>query len=53
MNTTNEVIEIMDGIEAREFWHEREREIKEKGEKYDFAIDDKIWLVGYLKGLWN
>lgn len=46
----SEIIDIIDGREAREFWLAKQVEMKNEGGEYDPAIDDEIWLAGYLRG---
>lgn len=53
LNMFNEIIDIIDGTEAREFWFEKQNELKEEGGEYDPAIDDEKWLAGYLAGIWD
>lgn len=47
----NDIFEIMDGIEAREFWYEKQLSMKLEGGEYDHAIDNEFWLGKYLQGL--
>ena len=46
-----EVMDIIDGREARKFWYETQLAMKLEGGEYDTAIDDGIWLYKYLRCL--
>jgi hypothetical protein len=43
-----EIMEIMDGREARNFWYEKQAEMRAEGGEYDPAIDNEVWLRRYL-----
>lgn len=43
-----EIMEIMDGREARHFWYEKQAAMKAEGGEYDPAIDNEVWLRRYL-----
>ena len=43
-----EIMEIMDGREARNFWYEKQAGMKAEGGEYDPAIDNEVWLRRYL-----
>ncbi len=47
----NEIMDIIDGREARKFWYETQLAMKLEGGEYDTAIDDGIWLYKYLRCL--
>lgn len=46
-----EIMDIIDGVEARNFWYEKQSQMKKEGGEYDHAIDNEIWLRKYLLGL--
>lgn len=45
-----EVIDIMDGVDARRFWYDVQIQMKGEGGDYDPAIDNEVWLRRYLLG---
>ncbi|MEE1038390.1 MAG: hypothetical protein U0K95_04415 [Eubacterium sp.] len=51
MTYYNEIMDIMDGLEAREFWYKTQHTMKMEGGEYDHAIDNEFWLEKYLRGL--
>ena len=50
-NDFEEIMDIIDGTEARSFWYEKQAQMKREGGEYDPAIDNEIWLRKYLLGL--
>lgn len=50
-NDFEEIMDIIDGREARRFWYEKQAQMKKEGGEYDPAIDNDIWLRKYLLGL--
>ena len=46
-----EVMDIIDGREARKQWYRKQQEMKAEGGEYDPAIDDELWLRRYLRGM--
>ena len=50
-NDFEEIMDIIDGREARRFWYEKQVQMKKEGGEYDPAIDNDIWLRKYLLGL--
>lgn len=50
-NDFEEIMDIIDGVEARNFWYEKQSQMKKEGGEYDPAIDNEIWLRKYLLGL--
>ncbi len=44
----DEVMEIIDGREARRQWFEKQDRMRAEGGEYDPAIDDELWLRRYL-----
>ncbi len=51
MKNIRELIDIMDGYDARKYWYHKQLHMKLQGDKYDRAIDDAEWLQRYLYGL--
>ena len=45
-----EIMDIIDGREARAFWYEKQAQLRREGGEYDPAIDNEIWLRKYLLG---
>lgn len=43
-----EIMEIIDGREARNFWYEKQAQLRDEGGEYDSAIDNEVWLRRYL-----
>lgn len=43
-----EIMDIIDGREARQFWYEKQAQLRREGGEYDPAIDNEIWLRKYL-----
>ena len=50
-NDFEEIMDIIDGREARRVWYEKQVQMKKEGGEYDPAIDNDIWLRKYLLGL--
>lgn len=50
-NMFEEVMDIIDGREARKQWYRKQQEMKAEGGEYDPAIDDELWLRRYLHGM--
>ncbi len=48
---SKEILDIIDGTEARKFWYLKQLTMKIEGGEYDHAIDNEIWLGKYLRGL--
>lgn len=46
-----EIMDIIDGVEARNYWYEKQAQMKKEGGEYDHSIDNEIWLRKYLLGL--
>lgn len=46
-----EVMDIMDGREARKQWYRKQAQMRAEGGEYDPAIDDELWLRRYLLGM--
>lgn len=51
MTYINEIMDMIDGREARKFWYETQLAMKLEGGEYDHAIDNEIWLGKYLRCL--
>lgn len=43
-----EIMEMIDGRAARNFWYEKQAEMRAEGGEYDPAIDNEVWLRRYL-----
>lgn len=50
-NMFDEVMDIIDGREAREQWFRKQDQMRMEGGEYDPAIDDELWLRRYLLGM--
>ena len=51
MTYINEIMDMIDGREARKFWYETQLAMKLEGGEYDHAIDNEIRLGKYLRCL--
>ncbi|MDD6920321.1 MAG: hypothetical protein PUI85_03825 [Eubacteriales bacterium] len=45
----SDIINIIDGKEARRLWYNHQLSMKYEGGEYDPAIDDSFWLSKYLQ----
>ncbi len=50
-NMFAEVMDIIDGREARKQWFDNQNKMRAEGGEYDPAIDDELWLRRYLLGM--
>lgn len=51
MYNNSDILDIIDGQEARYYWYKKQLEMKLEGGEYDKAIDNTYWLKRYLRCL--